>query len=144
MFLGMGTLEITHGSDSLGWASLRVHPGTRAETLKSSRAAEMTSLRLQPERPCLGEPAYLAEPAIELHVFVCWGFTHLFKNLVLLKADVQTLPDSGAACAHAVSPVLRGILQPKQLAAGGGQAPAELTFGRVAWRSERERDWRPG
>lgn len=103
-----------------------------------------TPLCLQPECSFLCEPVYLVEPAIELHVFVCWGFIYLFKNLALLKADVQTLPDSGAACAHAVSPVLWGILQPKPLAAGGGQAPAELTFGRVAWRSERERDWRPG
>lgn len=49
---------------------------------------------------------------MELHVFVCWGFVYLFKNLVLLKADVQTLPGSGAACAHAVSPVLRGSFSP--------------------------------
>lgn len=83
----------------------------------------MTALCLPPERSCLCEPAYLVEPAIELHAFVCWGFIHLFKNLVLLKADVQTLPGSGAACAHVVGPVLREILQPKQLAAGCGQAP---------------------
>lgn len=83
LFGGTEVLEITHGSDCLGWASPRGLPGTWGETTRSQLSyRDGCGLCLQQEKSCLFKSMHLAGSVIGLEAFVCLlaylGFLLLF------------------------------------------------------------------